>query len=207
MKSSSANNSTRPDRTPIAGLSGCLRWIRFVRLAALFVFLLVANSGICGNGPGLTEYQVKALCLLNFIKYVEWPAEASPGSNSPIRIGILGENRFGNNLNKVVEDKRIAGHEIIIEKITSAEQWKNCQVLFISASEQDRLPEILEQLKTSPILTVGETSQFIGQGGMVNFVKKDGKIRFEINLDATRAAHLQVSSQLLRLADKVIGKP
>ena len=62
------------------------------------------------------------------------------------------------------------------------------------------------KIKTRPVLTVGETDQFMEQGGVINFVKKEGKVRLEINLDAARQAKLEISSKLLNVADVVKGK-
>jgi hypothetical protein len=54
------------------------------------------------------------------------------------------------------------------------------------------------------ILTVGETEMFTRQGGIINFITVDNKVRYEINLDAARRADLDISSKLLRLA-KIVG--
>ena len=54
---------------------------------------------------------------------------------------------------------------------------------------------------------MGETENFLPQGGIINFAKKEGKVRLEIDLDAARRASLQVSSKLLAVADSVRGKP
>jgi hypothetical protein len=56
------------------------------------------------------------------------------------------------------------------------------------------------------VLTIGEIDQFLEQGGVINFVKKEGRIRLEISLDAARLANLQISSKLLNVADAVRGK-
>jgi hypothetical protein len=41
---------------------------------------------------------------------------------------------------------------------------------------------------------------FAAQGGTINLIKKQNKIRFEINLDAARSARLMINSKLLGLA-------
>ena len=78
-----------------------------------------------------------------------------------------------------------------------------CHILFISSSEEKRLAKILEILKDSSVLTVGEMKQFAQSGGMVNFTIKENKIRFEINVDAAVRAELKISSKLLKLAEIV----
>ena len=171
----------------------------------MMALLFGVNSGFCGDST-FTEYQVKALFLMNFIKYVEWPPAAFAGTNAPIIIGLYGEDKFGDALTNAVEGKTISGRQIIIQPIEKGSDTGKCQVLFISDSEKNHLGEILDKIKLLPVLTVGETDQFMERGGMINFVKKEGKVRLEINLAAARQAKLEISSKLLGVADVVKGK-
>jgi hypothetical protein len=178
---------------------------KVISLIACLGLLFWAVAG-AGGEAALTEYQVKALFLMNFTKYVDWPASAFAGTNTPITIGVYGENHFGDDLQKVVAGRNINGRSIVIRQITSTNDLAGCQVLFISRSAEKTEGEILVEIKTLPVLTVGETGQFIEQGGIINFAMKDGKIRLEINLEAARLANLQISSKLLSVADVVKGK-
>lgn len=173
---------------------------------ALMALLFAVNSGFCGDST-FTEYQVKALFLMNFTKYVDWPATAFAATNTPITIGVYGESNFGDNLQQAVAGKNVNGRGIVIRQIDRTNDLAQCQVLFISGSEEKKLGGILDEVKASPVLTVGETEQFTEQGGVINFVMKDGKVRLEINLQAARQAGLQISSKLLSVADVVKGKP
>ena len=153
--------------------------------------------------------QVKALFLFNFSKYVDWPSEAFATANAPIVIGVIGgsvEGKFLRELARTVQAKNVDGRSILVRQIQTLEDLDKCHVLFIRSSEKTRLGEILGGLKTRPVLTVSETDQFLEEGGVINFVKKEGKIRLEINLDAARQANLQISSKLLNVADVVKGK-
>jgi YfiR/HmsC-like len=144
---------------------------------------------------------------LNFTKYVEWPDAAFEQADAPITIGVVGENHFGEDLKKSVEGKSVNGRKIIIVPLETESDWSKCRILFISGSEKKRLAEIMAKVGTLPVLTVGETEQFTQQGGMVNFTRKDGKVRLEINLTAAEKAKVGISSKLLSVADVVRGKP
>jgi hypothetical protein len=154
----------------------------------------------------LPEYQAKALFLLNFTKYVTWPADAFADTNAPITIGVYGENRFGDDLKKATAGKTAGNREIVVRQIESADDLRKCQILFISSSEKKRASEIIERVKAEPILTVGEADQFTEQGGIINFVLKEKSLRLEINLSAAQHVNLQISSKLLSVADVVKGK-
>ncbi len=154
----------------------------------------------------LSESQVKALFLFNFAKYVEWPAEAFSGPNAPITIGVVGASPCAQHLQKAVEGKVVSGRPLLIRQIEKPEDRGQCHILFISDSEKRHVGEILDQVKDLPILTVGESDQFAQAGGVIGFVKKEGKVRLAIDLKAARHAKLEISSKLLSVADTVTGK-
>ena len=157
--------------------------------------------------PALSEYQVKALFLFNFAKYVYWPPHAFADDSAPIVIGLVGQDNFGDNFKQAITGKTINGRPVVVKHVSSEQEYKGCHILFISASEKSGLPEILNAVKDSPVLTVGETERFLAQTGMINFTKKENKIRLEINLGAVQRANLKISSKLLSVADVVMGKP
>jgi hypothetical protein len=182
----------------------------FLERTGRLLLVLGCLFGFAGNEArgqsSLSEPQVKALFLFNFAKYIEWPSASFATPNAPITIGIVGSNPCVEPLQKTVEGKLVAGRPISVRQCDKPEDFYKCQILFISASEKKRQPEILNQLGDKPVLTVGESEQFARQGGMIGFVKKEGKVRLEINLNPARQAKLEISSRLLSVADSVIGK-
>jgi hypothetical protein len=179
--------------------------VRTVSLIVLTAFLFCPGT-VNGGDATFTEYHVKALFLFNFAKYVDWPAETFPTATTPIVIGVLGQDNFKDDLQHAVEGKSINGRAIIIRRVATDAEMAGCQILFISASENAGLDEILAQTRVLPILTVGEQEQFLTKGGIINFTLKEEKVRLEINLDAARQAKVRISSKLLAVADMVKGK-
>jgi hypothetical protein len=178
---------------------------RVLALLGLMSWLLGLNSGFGGESPA-TEYQVKALFLFNFAKYVEWPASAFTNDVAPITIGVLGTDPFGDDLQHAVAGKTINGRPFIIKHLAADADMGGCQILFISDSEAARLGEILAKAGALPILTVGEGQVSAQKNGIIKFVLKEGKVRLEIDLAAARKAGLTISSRLLAVADLVKGK-
>jgi len=76
----------------------------------------------------------------------------------------------------------------------------------VGASDSRKMPDILSALKDANVLTVGETDQFLEQGGMINLARRDRRIGLEVNLDATRQTQLKISSKLMALATVKGGK-
>lgn|SRR2546426_2133249 len=168
-------------------------------LGASLVLLLASGSGRPQESQP-SEYQVKAAFLFNFAKFVEWPPTAYAEPTSPIVIGILGENPFGDDLERTIRGKTVNNRPFAIKEIRSLPGATNCHILFISTSEKKRFSEIFEGLRGVGVLTVGETERFVETGGMINFVKDANRIRFQINDDAAKGAGLKISSKLLSLA-------
>lgn len=154
------------------------------------------------------DYQVKAAFLVNFPKYVDWPAGGFATPNSPITVAVFGDDNVANEFQNMIQGGLvISGHPVVLKQIrTEADIDASCQILFIAASEQSRAAAILDRLKGSAVLTVGESENFLEQGGMVNLVPKNRKIRLQVNLTAASQARLRISSRLLVAADYVKGK-
>ncbi len=87
------------------------------------------------------EYQVKAAFLLNFTKFVQWPASAFADENSPVAICILGEDPFGNTLDEMVKGEALSGRQLVVQRIRRAPEPKSCQVLFVAKIGKRRRPD------------------------------------------------------------------
>ena len=175
-------------------------------LVSLLVFLPGAHSGF-GQEPSLSKYQVEAVFLFNFAKYVEWPAAAFPATNAPITIGVMGTDPFGDSLPHTIEGKMVNGRPFVIKHLAADSAVDGCHILFVSHSEASRMGGILDKAGALPVLTVGEDESFARNGGIINFVLKNDKVRLEIDLAAARKAGVTISSKLLAVADVVKGKP
>jgi hypothetical protein len=151
----------------------------------------------------IDEYQLKAAFLYNFAKFVEWPALTFKTDKDPMRICVLGQDPFGGALGEAVGGKTVLGRSFAVADISDATQAVDCQTLFISSSEGKRLPSIFGALRTTGILTVGESEGFATQGGIVNFRLEGGRVRLEINVEAAERAKLRISSKVLNLAQIV----
>jgi hypothetical protein len=151
--------------------------------------------------PGqIDEYQVKAFFLYNFARYVEWPTETFKTANDPIVICILGQNPFGGSLEQAVAGKVLGARPFVVRQISEIPPGSSCHILFVNSSERRRFRSMAGRLKGSAVLSVGETPGFTADGGVVNFKLENGKVRFEIDVEAAGREHLRISSKLLSLA-------
>jgi hypothetical protein len=145
------------------------------------------------------EYQVKAVFLFNFAQFVEWPASAFAQSQTPLVIGVLGQDPFGSYLDDTVRGEKVNNRPLTVRRYRRLEEIQTCHVLFISGSEAERMDQILASLKYRKIITVADAEGPAGARVMIRFVTQQNKIRLRINPEAARAANLTISSKLLRL--------
>jgi hypothetical protein len=175
-----------------------LCWLLALGLAVLPLY---------SEADGPTEYEVKAAFLYNCAKFVRWPATVFAGPEAPLVIGILGEDPFGEVLDETVRNRVVQDRRIVIRRLASIKDAARCHLLFISTSEIERLPGILRTVHQTAVLTVSEIDRFAERGGIIYPYVEDKRIRFEVNLSAANMAGLSISSQLLKLARRVIGQP
>jgi len=170
------------------------------RLLTLAVVMLATSA--VGAQDVTREYQVKAVFLYNFAKFVEWPPSAATG---PLTICVAGRNPLGTFLDDTVRGETVGGRPIQTRIILEPEP--GCHVMFIP--DGAAVGAYLRFSRTAPTLTIGETPAFLGLGGIISFFIDDGKVRFEINPQAAERAQLRVSSRLLRLSriQNVSGDP
>lgn len=142
--------------------------------------------------------QVKAVFLFNFTQFVDWPPGSFSSPTSPFVIGILGNDPFGLYIDKVVEGEKVDSHPIVVQRYNDGDDIKNCNILFTSKSYS-----AIRNLQNRSILTVGDQNNFAAEGGMIRFFIENNKIKLQINLKAAKAANLNISSKLLRLADVI----
>jgi hypothetical protein len=154
------------------------------------------------------EYQVKSAYLSSFGKFVEWPTEP-PESSGSFLVCVLGQDPFGPTLDRTVANVVVHKQPVAIKRLTRPQDGRQCQIVFISASEDDRLRTTLDTLRGSRVLTVGETPAFAERGGMIEFTVDGNRVRFLVNLTAAQDAGLMLNSELLRVASGVLkgGQP
>lgn len=172
---------------------------RVLALILLGYFCLADVTAQSQPAAAEVEYQIKAVFLFNFTKFVEWPEKAFADALTPITIGIIGENPFGSLLDQTVNGELVKGRKLEVKLLGEKDSPNCCHVLFVSHSLKGRVGEILERVGSAPILTVSEIDGFAQQGGMINFVVLNKNVRFEVNPSRAQRVGLAISSKLLRL--------
>jgi YfiR/HmsC-like len=196
------------------------RIVGAVRLAVAFSFaLLFASNLLAGLLPALppgpppdqakpSEYTVKAAYLLNFGKFMRVSPGAETSSNN-FNICIVGDDPFGGALDNITAGEQIDGRPVRIVRLQKPDLDKPdsraCAIAYLSASEDRRIEQDLAAMRDSDTLTVSDAPDFLKRGGMIQFLLVSNHVRFSVNLDPVRRTHLNLSSELLRVAASVSG--
>lgn len=150
-----------------------------------------------GSGPTLDR--IKAAYVYNFAKFVELPG----AEEMPIRLCVVGKDDPNDrmlSLNRRIAQKR----EIVVRKDVALDQLKDCGMVFVGATDNRLLPQVVKQLGNAPVLVISDDRQAIDQGAHLGLLHNDDRVEFEVNLLNLQKSNLRASSQMLRLARTVV---
>ena len=165
---------------------------------------LLAQFRALGQGvDGQREYNVKAVSLYAFGRYVTWPDAAFKDDKTPFVIGVIGGNPFGEALNTIAAKKTLHGRPIAIRLLASPAEAVDCHIVFVTrVTTADVEKQLTEQTNGRPVLLVGETPGFAQRGGVINFYHSGANVRFELNPDRGAQSQLSLNAKLLSLGAK-----
>ena len=173
-------------------------------IAFLCILLLVQGTSKCGLAQTTPdEYQVKAAFLFHFAQLVDWPSGVLPAGDPSLTLCIFKDEPRGMEFQSTIDGKTLGSRVFHVRLISQSREIQGCDLLFLGRDKTRRQADILQSLRGVGILTVGETPDFLADGGMIRFHLVEDKIRFDINLEAAEAAHIKISSRLLLLATSV----
>lgn len=160
---------------------------------------MLPGAGAAAAESDSLEYVVKAAYLYKLGDYIEWPATAFETPASSVNLCIVGEDPFGNNLEAAVNGQRIAGRPIVVRRLIEVDRASGCHILYVGGSDRQHVGAALEAVRGAPVLTVTDAAR--GEAiGIVHFVVKDKRVRFEIDDESAALHGLKVSSKLFTLA-------
>jgi hypothetical protein len=179
-------------------------------LRALLALLLAAGAFAAarpGAAQEATEQQVKAAFLYRFAGYVEWPDASFAQADSPLVIGVLGDEPLAAAVEQAVGGRSVNGRRVTARRVRPGESIAGVHILFVGRAERGRLPQIAQGASAQAVLVVTETEGALAQGSVINFLVADRRVRFEISLPSAERSGLKLSSRLLAVAAQVHGGP
>jgi hypothetical protein len=151
----------------------------------------------------VAEYRIKAACLYNFLKFIEWPSQTFSNAQAGIVVGVIGQESVAQIVGDVLREKTIDKRPINVIRFGGPTRYeeakRQCHVLFLASSTSSELPDALPRFTNASVLTIGESPAFCQNGGIINFRIEENKVRFDINASAAERVQIKISSKLLKL--------
>lgn len=158
-----------------------------------------AFHGVAEAGERGAVSEIKAGYLYKLTPFVEWPIEAFDGSSSPFRLCIGGHDPFGGYVDRVARGRRVGDHPVVVVRLGVVPRNAACHLLFLGASTVQSPRQMLDVVAGQPVLTVADET-LDAPDAMIQFVRVEGRIRFEIRAGAAQAGGLILSSKLQALS-------
>ena len=169
----------------------CFERFRWAATGAIALAFAVSLPCVAQS---ISEYQVKAAYLYNFAKGTEWPAQVLRPNSALIFCVFGGDDAFVTVLRSALSGKSLNGHILQVKHVDSPDALRFCHVAFFRASNAST-GATLRSLHNGNVLLVGEEPTFLSQGGMINFLPRDGKLSFEVSPEPENSIlHYGVSS-------------
>jgi hypothetical protein len=178
---------------------------RLSRAVATVLFLALALTGTRPQALGSETTRadsrvVKAVFLVNFLSFANWPSGKLAPAPARLVIAVLGDPSFVPLVEKAAAGRSVNGRPIVVQAIDTAEAGAEAHLVFIATSQSQRLPAVLRSLANTAVLTVGDTDGFAQDGVAINLYTFDNRVRIEVNNTAAARAGVHLSANLLRLA-------
>jgi hypothetical protein len=175
------------------------RWLRHGTTFVAALSLVAGGSARARTGS-VTEAQAKAVLLYNVLSFVDWPPASGDGKR--FVIGVAGDSEVLEAL-RPVEGQNVKGHAVSIREVREEDDPTHCQVLYLSGTRDRLAAALLRRVAESPVLTVGDGSEFAKRGGIIFVYFDRARLRFDVNLVNANKAQLKISSKVLGLARTV----
>ncbi len=144
------------------------------------------------------EYAVKAAYLYKFAPFVVWPTSAFPSVSSPFYLCVQGDDPFDGALDQAVNGQRMDGRPVVVRRLQAIDATTGCHIVYLGGSRRQSASDAARTVRGEPVLTVADEGR--GAGTVIQFVVKDSRVRFQIDVAAAQANRVSISSKLLSLA-------
>jgi hypothetical protein len=147
---------------------------------------------------GTREYLIKAAFIYDLVKATQWPGQTS----RRIVLCVRGRDPFGEAWESI-QDRPVGARRLHVAHLAPTARTSGCDALFLGTSERQWWLRSRAALADEPILTISEMTGFSKDGGMVTMMNVDNRLRFDVNLQAVRAAGLGINTEALELANMI----
>jgi hypothetical protein len=175
----------------------------FIIKRLLILATLLFGVRVEAQQAPMSEAQVKAMFVYNFLKFVEWPVDTSVGAKDPFVVLIIGEGATADATEQFLQSKSIGDRPLVVRRTRWDQSLAGARAAFVVEGDAKKLHRVLDAAASAGVLTIGEGESFTTRGGVIGLLVEDRKVRFDVDTTAAQIAGLRVSSKLLALTRAV----
>jgi hypothetical protein len=174
-----------------------------IRLACLLAIAMVVAVAGSARADSPLERQVKAAYLYKFASFVEWPEGSFARPDSPLVIGVHGNDALAAQIEQTVVGRAINGHPVTVRRLKRGDAPAGVHILFVGGAERGAAAEVLAAARGQQCLTVSDAEDGLALGSMINFRIAEDKLRFEVAMRQVNLSQLKISARMLAAAWRV----
>ena len=174
---------------------------RYGRILFILPLLLCAAVPQQRDAEKDTTAILQANYLYNIAKLVEWNDPAMRSGN--FIIGVIGGANLYQELIKQYSTRSIGKQPIEVRKLPRSAEVERCHILFVGRADLALMPEIYKRMNGQPTMVVAEYAGALEDGAIVNFVKVDNLLKYELSMTNAKTHGLVVGLTLKNLAQRV----
>ena len=168
-------------------------WTGAARAALLAVMLAPTPAAAQTVAP--SESAVKVAFIFNFLKFTQWPTGTFESDRDPLVLCVLSGSDLDGPLD-TLRNRSVQNRTIQVRQ-SAADATGACHVAYLGSNVN---AAVAPRRSSAATVTIGDAPAFATKGGMINFFRAAGRLRFEINTQAAREGQIYFSADLLSLA-------
>jgi hypothetical protein len=148
---------------------------------------------------------VKAAFLHKFASFTEWPEGTFPRADSPLRIGILGDEQVWRDLSELARDRDRDGRPVIVTRLAPGDSLAGHHILYLKAGSPARAADLLAGVREG-VLTVVDSDGAHPRGSVLSFFLDEGRVRFGVSLETAARQKIKLNPRLISAARQIQGR-
>lgn len=142
------------------------------------------------------DEKFKALFMYNFTKYIEWPQNKQSGD---FVIGVVGDSPIIEELNAIAQRKTVGSQTIKVKQISASDEVTKMHIVYVPEGKSDNAESLAGKVKGKGVVLITDKPGFAQSISGINYIKQDGKPKFEVSNKHLAEEGVKVSAQLLSL--------
>jgi hypothetical protein len=176
----------------------------WLQAAAAACLIAAAGLALAQDAVTAAAHSVKAAYLFKLPGYVDWPEGRFDSPDSALTIAVLNDDAVADALATITVGRTVNGRPVVVRRLQSDTDLDGVHVLFYKGLGEARSDGIVTSAATHNILTVTDLQTDVDDS-VIDFVTVNGRVRFEVRLDAAERNGLRLNSGLLNVASRVHG--